>query len=59
VAEGRLHALHRGVYAVGHAAVSMRGKYLAAVLALGREQHPATGRLATIWDSAEAVGRSL
>ena len=32
---GRLHRLHRGVYAVGHTAVSLRGRWLAAVLASG------------------------
>jgi hypothetical protein len=36
VRRGRLHALHRGVYAVGHAAVGVDGRRLAAVLACGR-----------------------
>ncbi|MBM3666947.1 MAG: DUF559 domain-containing protein [Actinobacteria bacterium] len=35
VSAGRLHRLHRGVYAVGHAAISFEGRCLAAVLALG------------------------
>jgi len=35
IAGGRLHRLHRGVYAVGHKVVSWRGAYLAAVLACG------------------------
>src|SRR4051794_24503682 len=30
---GRIHAIHRGVYAVGHACLSQRGMWLAAVLA--------------------------
>lgn len=33
VVEGRLHRLHRGVYAVGHDAPSVLGDYMAAVLA--------------------------
>jgi very-short-patch-repair endonuclease len=33
VAAGRLHVLHRGVYAVGHAALTRHGHWLAAVLA--------------------------
>jgi very-short-patch-repair endonuclease len=36
VSIGRLHPLHRGVYAVGHAAVTRDGCYLAAVKACGR-----------------------
>lgn len=32
---GRLHRLHRGVYAVGHASVGNEGRWLAAVLAYG------------------------
>ncbi len=32
---GRLHRLHRGVYAVGHTRLTVRGRWLAAVLACG------------------------
>lgn len=32
---GRLHRLHRGVYAVGHRVVSQEGRWIAAVLASG------------------------
>lgn len=32
---GRLHRVHRGVYAVGHRGLSWRGRWLAAVLASG------------------------
>lgn len=35
VAAGRLHVMHRGVYAVGHRLVSLRGRWMAAVLACG------------------------
>lgn len=35
VAVGRLHRIHRGVYAVGHTNLSLRGRCLAAVLASG------------------------
>jgi Transcriptional regulator, AbiEi antitoxin len=34
-ASGRLHRIHRGVYAVGHTNLSSRGECLAAVLAVG------------------------
>lgn len=37
VAAGRLHRLHRGVYAVGHTALSPIGVLLAATLACGRD----------------------
>jgi very-short-patch-repair endonuclease len=32
---GRLHGLHRGVYAVGHASVTQQGRWMAAVLFCG------------------------
>jgi very-short-patch-repair endonuclease len=35
VAAGRLHRIHRGVYAVGHAHLSNEGRWMAAVLACG------------------------
>jgi very-short-patch-repair endonuclease len=35
VRAGRLHVLHRGVYAVGHRVLRREGRYLAAVLACG------------------------
>jgi len=35
VAAGRLHLLHRGVYAVGHTALPRKARYFAAVLATG------------------------
>jgi hypothetical protein len=35
VATGRLHRIHRGVYAVGHSVVSIDGRRMAAVLACG------------------------
>jgi hypothetical protein len=33
--DGRLHALYRGVYAVGHTGLSREGRWLAAVFACG------------------------
>ena len=33
---GHLHRVHQGVYAVGHAALSPEGRWIAAVLAVGR-----------------------
>ena len=35
VRSGRLHRLHRGVYAVGHRGLSIEGRWMAAVLASG------------------------
>lgn len=36
VKAGRLHRIHRGVYAVGHPRLTLHGRYVAAVLAAGR-----------------------
>jgi Transcriptional regulator, AbiEi antitoxin len=35
VAVGRLHTIHRGVYAVGHTVLTQKGRWMAAVLACG------------------------
>jgi predicted transcriptional regulator of viral defense system len=37
VASGRLHRVHRGVFCVGHAILTQRGRFMAAVLACGPE----------------------
>jgi very-short-patch-repair endonuclease len=47
VANGRLHRLYRGVYAVGHTRLSVKGRWMAAVLACGPDallsHHAAAG----------------
>src|SRR3954451_22765037 len=35
--DGRLHRLHRGVYAVGHVGLSYEGRVIASVLACGHD----------------------
>jgi predicted transcriptional regulator of viral defense system len=52
VEAGRLHRIHRGVYAVGHRALSMEGVWMAAVLACG-------GGAALSHRSAAALWRML
>jgi hypothetical protein len=52
VADGRLHPKYRGVYAVGHARLSQRGLWMAAVLAAGEGavlSHLAAAKLWEIW----------
>ena len=52
VADGRLHSKYRGVYAVGHARLSQRGVWMAAVLAAGEGavlSHLAAAKLWEIW----------
>jgi predicted transcriptional regulator of viral defense system len=51
-ASGRLHVKYRGVYAVGHARLSQRGLWMAAVLAAGEGavlSHLAAAKLWEIW----------
>jgi len=51
---GRLHRLHPGVYAVGHTAISWRGRWMAAVLASGDGavlSHRTAAALYGIWGS--------
>ena len=50
VAAGRLHRLHRGVYAVGHRSLSWRGRWLAAVLAAGDGAVLSHASAAALWE---------
>jgi Transcriptional regulator, AbiEi antitoxin/Protein of unknown function (DUF559) len=50
VAAGRLHRLHRGVYAVGHRSLSWRGRWLAAVLAVGDGAVLSHTSAAALWE---------
>jgi very-short-patch-repair endonuclease len=47
---GRLHAVHRGVYAVGHRALSARGGSMAAVLACGPGAALSHRSAAVLWN---------
>jgi very-short-patch-repair endonuclease/predicted transcriptional regulator of viral defense system len=50
LARGRLHPLHRGVYAVGHTALRIEGHWMAAVLALGGDAVLSHATAASAWD---------
>jgi len=52
VLAGRLHRVHRGVYAVGHAALSPQARDLAAVLAIGRGPRREGGAVLHYWRAA-------
>lgn len=47
---GRLHRLHRGVYAVGHRRLARRGRWMAAVLACGPEAVLSHRSAAALWE---------
>jgi very-short-patch-repair endonuclease/predicted transcriptional regulator of viral defense system len=47
---GRLHPIHRGVYAVGHRRLSREGRYLAAVLASGEGAVLSHRSAADLWE---------
>lgn len=49
VAAGRLHRLHRGVYAVGHTRLGARGHWIAAVLACGDGAALCHASAAALW----------
>lgn len=51
-AAGRLHRLHRGIYAVGHTDLSLHGKCLAAVLACGPDGLLSHHSAAWLWGIA-------
>lgn len=49
LAEGRLHRVHRGVYAVGHRLLSAEGLWMAAVLVGGRDAVLSHRSAAALW----------
>lgn len=53
---GRLHRLHRGVYAVGHELISRKGHWLAAVLAGGDRAVLSHRSAAALWQVATYSG---
>jgi predicted transcriptional regulator of viral defense system len=50
----RLHRIHRGVYAVGHKALSNEGRWMAAVLACGEGAALSHRSAAELWDMLRA-----
>jgi hypothetical protein len=56
---GRLHWLHRGIYAVGHLAVTREGRWLAAVLACGRAALLSHRDGTALWSMADYAGGSI
>lgn len=56
VALGRLHRIHRGVYAVGHAAISRAAKWKAATLSCGEEGILSHRSAAELWRMLDLVG---
>ena len=49
VESGRLHRIHRGVYAVGHRGLSLEGRWMAAVLACGEGAALSHRSAACLW----------
>jgi Transcriptional regulator, AbiEi antitoxin/Protein of unknown function (DUF559) len=53
---GRLHRVHRGVYAVGHPRLVGRGRWIAAVLACGSEALLSHRSAAALWGLRPNIG---
>jgi len=51
---GRLHTIHRGVYAVGHRVLTLEGRWMAAVLACGPNAALSHTTAAAAWDLRRA-----
>jgi hypothetical protein len=59
VKAGHLHRVHRGVYAVGHARLSEKGAWMAAVLAAGEGAALAGESAARLWKSWRRAEREI
>jgi very-short-patch-repair endonuclease len=53
IAKGRLHPIHRGVYAVGRPELTREGEWMAAVLSCGSEALLSHGTAAALWGIRE------
>ena len=56
---GRLHLVHRGVYAVGHRRLSLRGRWMASVLACGERAALSHRSAARLWGIADAASARI
>jgi hypothetical protein len=59
VKSGRLHRVHRGVYAVGHRVLTVEGRWRAAVLAGGRGAVLSHASAAAAWDLRPTSGGAI
>src|SRR5688572_6431224 len=58
-ARGRLHRVHRGVYAVGHLSLTRNGRFMAAVLACGEGAALSHLSAAVLWEILEDRGQLI
>jgi very-short-patch-repair endonuclease len=56
---GRLHRVYRGVYAVGHSAISREGHWMAAVMACGEGAVLSHGSAAVLWELVRPFGEPI
>lgn len=56
---GRLHRLHRGVFAVGHVRITREGRWMAAVLALGDDAVLSHVTAAALWKLRPSAAISI
>jgi very-short-patch-repair endonuclease len=56
---GRLHRVHRGVYAVGHRVLTLEGRWMAAVLAAGDGAVLSHASAAAAWDMRPVGGGGI
>jgi very-short-patch-repair endonuclease len=59
VERGRLHRVHRGVYAVGHLSLTRNGRFMAAVLACGEGAALSHLSAAVLWEILEDRGQRI
>ena len=59
VRSGRFHPVHRGVLAVGHCALTKEGRWMAAVMAGGRDAVLSHASAAAAWELRRASGAAI
>lgn len=56
---GRLHRIHRGVYAVGHRKLTLKGRWMAAVLACGASALLSHRSALALWDLRQTASGAI
>jgi very-short-patch-repair endonuclease len=59
IAKGRLHPVHRGIFAVGRPELTQKGRWMAAILSCGPDAALSHNSAAALWDIRTDYGKTI